>query len=360
MFDRGSKLLKILDRYFGIPLIFILGLLKRKSVLPKQIQTIGLLKTAAIGDTVLLTAIIKDLRAQYPKAKIILYTGASNYNFAKLITDCDEVIKLPIKNIWKSRKLLRQYTFDIFLDFGAWPRINALYSFLSHSKFTVGFKTKGQYRHYIYDVVVDHSEHVHELENYRSILANLQMTTKHQPVIPVAPSSGASMEERYIVLHLSAGGEKSELKELPREKWLNILNQLSSEPICFLLTGSKEDKASNQALINNLNVAMRDRVKDISGCDISATIAYLRNAAAVLSVNTGIMHIAAALNVPTIGVHGPTSVKRWGPVGDKVFSVISKNPHAQHLNLGFEYQNINVMNEIDESEIVQITKKILN
>jgi heptosyltransferase I len=64
----------------------------------------------------------------------------------------------------------------------------------------------------------------------------------------------------------------------------------------------------------------------------------LRRSALVVSVNTGIMHMAAALNVPTISLNGPTAEHRWGPVGDCAVSVNSRLPGSGFLNLGWEYE----------------------
>ena len=63
----------------------------------------------------------------------------------------------------------------------------------------------------------------------------------------------------------------------------------------------------------------------------------LARARAVVSVNTGVMHLAAAAGAPTIALNGPTSATRWGPVGANVVSVDSELPGCGYLNLGFEY-----------------------
>jgi ADP-heptose:LPS heptosyltransferase len=57
-----------------------------------------------------------------------------------------------------------------------------------------------------------------------------------------------------------------------------------------------------------------------------------------VSVNTGIMHISALLERPTLALHGPTNPRRWGPLG-KTAVVIGPGPECGcgYLNLGFEY-----------------------
>lgn len=128
--ERGNKVLRILDRYIGIPCIAFLSLFHKKRPLPSRINSIGLLKTAAIGDTILLTGVFNDLRAAYPEAKLVFFTGENNYKCATLIKSIDKVIPLPIKKPAKLFRLINQFSFDVFLDFGPWPRINSLISYL--------------------------------------------------------------------------------------------------------------------------------------------------------------------------------------------------------------------------------------
>jgi len=51
-----------------------------------------------------------------------------------------DVIKLPIKHPFKAIKIIRSKQFDVFLDFGAWARLNTIFAFFSNSKYIIGFK----------------------------------------------------------------------------------------------------------------------------------------------------------------------------------------------------------------------------
>ena len=75
MAKRVSQTKKLLDRYVGIPLIYILSFFKRKRAYPKQIKTIGILKLAAIGDTILLAHQIQQLHSH--GYKIIFFCSES-------------------------------------------------------------------------------------------------------------------------------------------------------------------------------------------------------------------------------------------------------------------------------------------
>jgi ADP-heptose:LPS heptosyltransferase len=78
-------------------------------------------------------------------------------------------------------------------------------------------------------------------------------------------------------------------------------------------------------------------VISVAGCIPVQTARLLRTAKAVVSVNTGIMHLSALLGVPTIGLSGPSDPVRWGPYGPEVVSLFPNQGTYAYLKLGFEY-----------------------
>lgn len=362
--ERGSQILKFLDRYIGIPLVFILGIftLFRNKAVPSQVKKIALLKTAAIGDTVLLTAIIKDLKKNYPEAKIHFYCGTSNYGFAKLICDCEKVIKLPLKNFPKLYQILKSERYNLLLDFGAWPKINSVCSFIIDADYKIGFKTKGQARHFVYDKRVLHSSETHELENYRNILRSIGLTTGSDLNLPQGSDIKdflMPISKPFVVCHLWPGGEKSYLKEWPNENWNKLIAEIvKTKNYEIVLTGGPEDKQKNLDFVTSSN--LKNNLYDFSGIKIEDTISIIKKSALVISVNTGVMHLAAASGVKTIGLHGPSSVKRWGAVGKNVYSVVSSLEGCQYLNLGFEYKpELKCMESIGYEDVWGLVKKVL-
>jgi len=85
MKSRGSTRLRLADRYVGIPLLAILGLLRRRaSQLPPAVLSIGVMKTTAIGDTVLLSGALHDLAAAHPQAQLTFSSALASYENGKL------------------------------------------------------------------------------------------------------------------------------------------------------------------------------------------------------------------------------------------------------------------------------------
>src|ERR1700676_3583317 len=123
---RGNSMLHHLDRYGGIPAIVVLGHMRRKRAAPSTIQTIGLLKLGAIGDTVLMSAVIADLRHAFPNASITFFSGESNFEIAGMLEGVNRVVKLSTCNLAAGVGLLRSIAIDVIIDFGQWSRLEAL------------------------------------------------------------------------------------------------------------------------------------------------------------------------------------------------------------------------------------------
>lgn len=329
--DRGRRELHLLDRYFGIPLVFALGAFRKKSAPPNPIRSIGVLASAAIGDTILLSAVLKDV-AQTTGAKIHLFVGESNAEAAKLFECAEEITVLNVKNPLRAISLIEKETFDVWIDTGQWPRINSVFSFFAKASFKVGFQTPGQFRHFVYDQAIAHSNKVHELENFRSLFRWLNVPLKSLPHLDVQ----AEEVPGRIVIHAFAGGSRPYLKEWPENNWVQVINLLLAQGKCVALTGSPSDLSAAERIQSR--VSRPHSVEILAGkLSLRQTAEVLQSAELVLSVNTGILHLASALGCRVLGVHGPTSVKRWGPIGPQAETLQSTLPCSPCLNLGFDF-----------------------
>ncbi len=329
---RGNRLLRFMDRYLGIPLIVALGILRKKNAF-STVKTphIALLKTAGIGDTVLLSAIIQDIKYTYPQADITLFAGDSNSEMGKLIPGI-EVVSLSFTNPLAALREIRKKSFDFWLDFGPWPRINALYTYLARASYKIGFKTPRQYRHYIYDQAILHRTDIHELDNFRNLAHILGVKGKHLPKIPVA-----SIEKipQRIAIHMFPSGTNAHLRKWSREKWVELIDQLALLEYECILTGSSSDK--KEADIVHALCKAKEKIHNVAGkLSLKETALLLAECGKVISVDTGIMHLSAALGKHLVSLHGPTPPSRWGGIGEKVISLTccETYPICNHVKQG--------------------------
>jgi heptosyltransferase I len=225
---------------------------------------------------------------------------------------------------------------DVMVDFGQWPRFDALLALASRAAFTIGFQTRGQFRHFGYDATVAHCSNVHEMENYRRLVRALGVKAGNPPRLR-APSVGASPAANYAVFHLWPGGRRKELKRWPDEKWISLVEEIASREMEVVLTGCFADRDANNAIIERVRRRSWRFVKNAAGVSVQETAALLAHAHLVVSVDTGVMHMAAALGVPLVALHGPTSSRRWGPVSESAIAVDSPLDGCGYLHLGWEH-----------------------
>ena len=332
--ERGNVFLRFLDRILGIPLVFFVSLFHRSRARPGVFRRIALLKTAAIGDTVLISAVVRDIRERLPTAEIHFFVGENNREAAELLSGINRVIPLPVKNPLRAVPLIRRMNeYDLLLDFGQWPRLDALLSWSARARWKVGFKTEGQFRHGVYDVAVTHSRDIHEFHNYKNLLEPIDLKGSHLPHISIEENPG---KKSVIVVHMFAGGYKACLKEWPEERWIALINSLTATGKQITLTGHRD--RANEARHLWERIKDKDKVRVAAGeLDLRAMARLLKSSELVISVNTGIVHLAAALGCRIVTLHGPTSAKRWGPFDNNGLSLQSPLKCSPCLNLGFDY-----------------------
>jgi ADP-heptose:LPS heptosyltransferase len=334
---RGSGGLRLLDRTLAVALLASIGAVRRKREPTPPLRRIGIMKSTGIGDMILATAVARDVIAAHPDAEVVLFAGADNADLARLVSGA-RVVQLPSAKPWAALPLLRAERLDALVDLGQWSRVEALYAALSGARWTAGFATPGQRRHYAYDATVLHSAEVRELDNYRRLVATLGVDSRSLPSFTPSPG-GASppATDPYVVFHLWPGGFRSELREWPTASWRELARRLAEEELSIVLTGGPGDAERTTAFVQSCGELAAHLAPVAGRYRLSELIDVLARARCVVSVNTGVMHLAAAAGAPTVALNGPTSALRWGPIGPNVVCVDSDLPGCGYLNLGFEY-----------------------
>lgn len=339
MKERNNQLMKKLDTYIGCPLLFLLGTVRKKSdwrSLPEK-PAILLLKTAGMGDTILLDAIIREIRAFRPESRLTLLCSGNNLGMAKALSGINEIIhfemKRPLSSLQKVRNSGRH---DLLLDFAPWARINGVISWYVQANYKVGFRRRGMHRHYAYDCAVDHLDTVHELENYRNILR-----AAHIPVTGLVPEfhppKVSYIKGDYAVFHLYPAGSSVKLRQWDRAKWIELGKQLfQMYDFKILLSGGAEDRQDAESVAAAMQALGIDAEAIAGKYNLKEMESILAQAKLLVSVNTGIMHMGAAVGVPMVALHGATSITRWGPLSDKARNVWAHEPCQPCISLGFE------------------------
>lgn len=278
---------------------------------------------------------IQDLRSHFPSARIEVFCGSSNVGIVKLIPGIDEVHRLPLENLWATfHQIRRTPKADVLLDFGPWPRLNALFTYCFKATYTLGFRSLNQYRHYLYDVEVPHSHRLHEIDNHRALLSPLGIRAISKPALHIEDLEKPVLAvPNYFLFHTCASGILKPLKEWPDENWIALAEFVHSRGLPVYLTGAPSDAEATL----RLEKASGGKMISIAGrYSLAETGRILFHSKGLVTVNTGILHIAAALNVPLVAMHGPAPTERWGPVSDRAINLTSPQKGCGYVHFGFE------------------------
>ena len=327
---RGSKRNRLLDTWVGIPVLNAIALLRPRHKYPNKVERVGVICSLALGDTLLFSAALRSVRSHFPTQHLVYFCGPQNIAAAELIPGVDKLVVIDLLKPGATIRQMREQHLDLLLDFSSWQRLTAFYSMMSGARFTAGFRTPGQHRHRGYDRVTDHSRDRHEVDNFRALLESVGIMERYPPYVvpPEVPFPELLLQGKEIVVfHMWPSGVRSYTREWPEDRWVVLAKRLAelqnNRKMLFVITGSPFDEARSKPFIQKLR-DMGLEAETFVGRDGFATLCQvLLYAKLVVSVNTGVMHLAAILGAPTISLNGPNNNSRWGPVGPRAIGIES-------------------------------------
>lgn len=126
------------------------------------------------------------------------------------------------------------------------------------------------------------------------------------------------VDENYILFF---HGTTWENKHWPESYWIKLANLLNKKKFQVKLSwGSEREKNNSQNIADNCEASKTKLLPDL---DVMGLLPYIASAKAVVAVDTGLCHLAAALNIPTVALFGPTDPCKTGITGPQQLSLKS-------------------------------------
>jgi len=310
---RKIDLIKFLDRWLGFLLVCVLPrphLLNRKHL---NRQSILFIRPGGIGDALLLAPGIAALQHNFPEAAIDVLAEQRNAGAFTLIPGVREIFTYDgpagLAAVLKGR-------YDVVIDTEQWHRLSAVVCRLVRSKMKIGFATNERARMFTHPVSYDIDRY--EVQSFLDLLAPLGISISDPApsgglVIPAAVVQQVTELLRPIgqkpFLALFAGASIPE-KRWAAENFRTIIDWCLSGGLAVVLVGGVSDDSANEAIASGrtiLNLAGRT--------SLAGTAAILERAACVVSGDSGVLHLAASLNRPTVALFGPSNAHKWAPRG---------------------------------------------
>ena len=310
--------------------------MKRKNrISPSEVQSIIVRGVNWVGDAVMTLPALDALGKAFPHSNItvlakpwVVPVYASHPSVSSIIEYHKSFTFLKgIKDIFKTGNSIKKSGFDMaFLFQNAIEA--ALLSFMGRCRIRAGYDTDG--RGFLLTHPVHRTKNIlkeHQTEYYLNIIRELgfEAESKH-PVIHLSRESIAKAESLLSIkdgpfIGFSPGAIYGEAKCWPVERFAKLGRMVLESGAKVILFGSRSEKQ----ICSAVNSFMDNRAIDLSGCtDLGTAMALIKDCSVFVSNDSGLMHVSAALGIPTVAIFGSTNTKTTSPKGAKV-NVISKN-----------------------------------
>ncbi|MFH1519582.1 MAG: glycosyltransferase family 9 protein [Candidatus Omnitrophota bacterium] len=300
----------------------------------KQPNNILIVRTDRLGDVILSTPVIKNLRLSFPKSHIAFLCRPYTRDALEGNPYLDEVITYDKYGRDKSfgasirfSAYLGKKNFDLALILHPTNRVH-LITFLARIPQRVGWDKKLSF---LLTKKIPHSKQEglkHELDYTLDILRALNIPIKCKDTyFPVSSNAEARVaeilkikrvgeNEEFIVIHPSASCRS---KHWPQAHFLELIKLLRKEiSLKIAVITSFAERELGKKLVEESGVI------DLRGVlSVAELGALFKRTSLFISNDSGPVHIAASLDIPVISIFGRKdpglSPLRWGPLGKEAF-----------------------------------------
>jgi len=291
-----------------------------------------------IGDAVTTQPLLATLKAQYPESTIDVLASHWVAPIYRACSEVHEIIEAQFEHKqlqWKLRKqLAKEIELKKYQASFVLPNSfkSALIPWLANIPFRIGYR--GELRFGLINLALDNPSKVNRPPMVEHYLALSQLfrddeTTslgKFIPQLNVSPSAQQSVDKKLKAQNiyseslyvLCPGAEYGPTKRWPTGHFAKLAQLLINESPNnqVILLGSKNDQILAQEITSQ--VPQANNIHNWCGdTSLDEAIALIGMSKAVVSNDSGLMHIAAALKTPQVAIFGSSDPGHTPPLSDK-------------------------------------------
>jgi len=291
-----------------------------------------------VGDMVMAQSLFKTLRQQHAELKLDVLAPAWSRPILERMPEVNKALDLPFAHgelglvkRYRLGKELRQHNYDQVIVLP-----NSLKSALVpwFARIPVRTGWKGEQRGLLLNDCreLDKQRYPLMVERFVALAYEPGVALEQHEPIPVpqlvatAAGSQAAVEALALdwkpstqVLGLCPGAEFGDAKQWPATHYAQIAEIYAAKGWRIALMGSAKDAAVCSEIVSLLPQPLQAQCDNLAGrTSLGQVIDLLAICAAVVSNDSGLMHIAAALHRPLVAVYGSTSADFTPPLSDQV------------------------------------------
>jgi len=362
---------RLIDDFLGKVSFTIPRVLSRRRI-PKNIKKIVVIKLGSLGDSILCLPFISFLKEK-TKAKIIIVHSKENgvvfekqeFIDKKILVDITG--KNPVNILKNSIGILFERP-DIAIDLSYTGNSSAILSYYS-SKYSIGFFNRTtRKRNRFFDSLIKVRPEEHLVKSYFKLSSVLKLGSFNEYLF--LKGIKYSKEDKKFVNGLIRNGNDMvgihcchviSYKSWPAENFAKVVDYLASLGKKIYLVGSKKESHMVKEVLKRIK--SKKNVFNIDGKTSIPQLAYLMEKFDFFVSNDGgLMHLAACMGTPTLGLFGVESPLRYSPFNKKSYSMYKgslKNPliKAYESKWPRNLKDNKDISKISPEEVIKVLEK---
>ncbi|MGE3549691.1 MAG: glycosyltransferase family 9 protein [Geobacter sp.] len=322
-------------------------------------HSILLIRPGGIGDAVLLAPTTFQLKHSHPDATITVLAEQRNAGVFALVPVVDQVYCYDQPSEFLA--VVRD-SYDVVIDTEQWHRLSAVVARLVRAPIKIGFATNERRRMFTHTVPYSHDDY--ETESFLHLVSTLcnETTTNLTAPFLTIPEQVKTRAHKLLeplqckpYLVIFPGASIIE-RRWGTKKFREVARLLVGTGLQIVVVGSSVDQQDAAIIAENLGVNLAGKTS------LAETAAVIAGAALFISADSGLLHIAIALDVPTVSLFGPGIAAKWAPHGDKHRVVNHNLPCSPCTKFGTTPPcpyNVRCMQEITPAEVCEAALQLL-
>ncbi len=292
-----------------------------------------IVKLSSLGDVIQTLPVIEDMKACLPGVTIDWVVEEAFADLVKQAQGLTRVIpcaerrwrKTPFKRETRQEwarfwQTLREVSYDAVIDFQGLMKSArvARGARLTSAGFTATYANKSDLCAYEWPVkwmlqkTVPMEKKIHAVARYRALAARAlgyeaTGVLQDRPTYPLVAAAHA-LREGIMLAH----GTTRLDNEWPFESWLQLGQRLIQQGEVVLLPQANDREAD---FVQRLAQALGAHAHVLPRMTLPQVLSHMANCRAVVSVDSGLGHLAVALNLPVVQLFSQPRIERAGPVG---------------------------------------------
>jgi heptosyltransferase-2 len=278
-----------------------------------------LIQTAFLGDLIITTSLIREIKAKYPDSELDILVNQNTEGVLEGLPYLNQIIPYNKKdsNLFRMIQMmirLRSAQYDICFA-AHFSHRSSILAYFSGAKVRVGYQESGF--SFLHTKKIPRPlRGFHEIQKLKSLLEpnSLELNSILPPELKPTEKSLKQFEEfqkqynlkNYIIM---APSSVWETKKMPREKFIELARLIFTKfpKLYIYLTGSSKDVVLCETILEGLANPYMGRIHNLAGLtNLNDLIPIVKNAKLVITNDSSPTHYASATNTPTIVIYGAT------------------------------------------------------